>query len=308
MTSTGTTTTDDKGNTVLLVEDAKTHIEVSKVDIADGEELEGATIQILKELEAGEEETEGKTYIEENGRKYEVVEEWVSSKDAHVVEGLLTGTEYVLREEVAPNGYLIAADTTFTIDETGKVTSTGTTTKDDKGNTVLLVEDLMKRVSATIRKVWNDDGNRDGLRPAAITVNLMANGAKKTSVTLNAANRWTATVANLPAVDGECKDIAYTWEEPAAGAGYTLSGKTVSGTLTTLTNHHGPEETGISASSIMTAGIRQTLRHPARSSFRPSAFSRADGFRSIASSRKISAIYSDSVTRSGARPRQSSQP
>ena len=58
---------DENGNTVLLVEDAKTHVEISKVDVADGEELEGATIQIL--------DSEGN-----------VVDEWVSSKDeTHVV-------------------------------------------------------------------------------------------------------------------------------------------------------------------------------------------------------------------------------
>ena len=91
VTSTGTTTTDENGNTVMLVEDAKTHVEISKVDVADGAELEGATIQILRELGEGEQKAEGKTYVEENNKTYEVVEEWVSEKDkTHVVEGLLT--------------------------------------------------------------------------------------------------------------------------------------------------------------------------------------------------------------------------
>ena len=48
---------------MLLVEDAKTRISVSKVDIADGEELEGAHIQI----------------IDKDGN---VVEEWDSTKEA----------------------------------------------------------------------------------------------------------------------------------------------------------------------------------------------------------------------------------
>ena len=47
-----------------------------------------------------------------------------------------TGTEYTLKETAAPEGYTVAADTTFTIDETGKITSSGTVTEDG----VLLVE------------------------------------------------------------------------------------------------------------------------------------------------------------------------
>lgn len=42
---------------------------------------------------------------------------------------------------MAPKSYTIAAETTFTIDEDGKATSTGTTTTDGNGNTILLVED-----------------------------------------------------------------------------------------------------------------------------------------------------------------------
>ena len=138
VTSTGTVTEDG----ILLVEDAKTHIEVSKVDIADGEELPGATIQILREVKDGEEKDNSKVYVEIEGKTYEVVDEWISEKDStHVIEGLLTNTEYILRETVAPNGYDIATDTTFTIDELGNVTSTGSVTEDG----ILLVEDAMFR-------------------------------------------------------------------------------------------------------------------------------------------------------------------
>jgi hypothetical protein len=282
VTSTGSKTTDQDGNTVLLVEDAKTHVEVSKVDVADGKELEGATIQILKELKEGEEETEGKTYIEENGKKYEVVEEWVSEKEAHVIEGLLTNTEYILREEVAPNGYLIAAETTFTVNTDGTITASGSKTTDKDGNEILLVEDTMKKVSATVRKVWDDDGNRDGLRPASITVNLLANGEKKTSVVLNEANHWTATVKNLPAVDGECKDIAYVWEEPAAGIGYKLTGNVVTGdktvgTLTTLTNSREADKVPVSVRKVWTDDNDAAKKRPASIEVQLYADGKAEG-------------------------------
>ena len=87
-------------NGVLLVEDAKTSVKVSKVDIADGKELEGATIQIL----------------DKTGN---VVEKWVSGKTAHEITGLKTGEEYTLRETVTTEGYTGPTDTNVTSDEMG---------------------------------------------------------------------------------------------------------------------------------------------------------------------------------------------
>ncbi|MBQ1312384.1 MAG: LPXTG cell wall anchor domain-containing protein, partial [Blautia sp.] len=129
VTSTGTVT--EEG--VLLVEDEKTHISVKKVDVADGEELEGAHIQII--------DSEGN-----------VVEEWDSTTEAHTVEGLKTGESYTLRETVAPEGYTITTDTTFIIDETGKVTSTGTVTEEG----ILLVEDAKAGGSLLVTKKLTD--------------------------------------------------------------------------------------------------------------------------------------------------------
>ena len=134
---------DEKGNVkssgtvsedgTLLVEDDKTSIKVSKVDIADGKELEGATIQI----------------IDKNGK---VVEEWTSGKEAHEIRGLKTGEEYTLREKVAPEGYTVTTDTKFTIDEKGNVKSSGTVSKDG----TLLVEDA--KTSIKVSKVDIADG------------------------------------------------------------------------------------------------------------------------------------------------------
>ena len=105
---------------VLLVEDKKTSVKVSKVDIADGKELEGAHIQIL----------------DKDGN---VVEEWISTKEAHEITGLKTGETYTLRETVAPDGYDLTTDTTFVLKEDGTVDAAQTTTTTKDG--VLLVED-----------------------------------------------------------------------------------------------------------------------------------------------------------------------
>ena len=76
----------------------------SKQDITTGEELPGATLQI----------------IDEDGN---VVEEWVSTDEAHFIEGkLIAGKEYTLRETIAPDGYEIANEIRFTVNEDGSVT------------------------------------------------------------------------------------------------------------------------------------------------------------------------------------------
>ena len=115
-----TTTVSDNGT--LLVEDSRTSIKISKVDVADGKELEGAHIQLLDE--------------DEN-----IIEQWDSTKEAHVVEGLKTGKKYTLRETVAPTGYELTTDTTFVLKEDGTVDTENTTTVSKDG--VLLVQDKL---------------------------------------------------------------------------------------------------------------------------------------------------------------------
>ena len=117
-----TTTTTISDNGTLLVEDSRTSVKVSKVDISDGEELEGAHIQI----------------IDQDGN---VVDEWDSTKEAHVTEKLKTGKIYTLRETVAPDGYLLTSDTTFVLKEDGTVDAEKTTAVSKDG--VLLVQDKL---------------------------------------------------------------------------------------------------------------------------------------------------------------------
>ncbi|MBR4206466.1 MAG: hypothetical protein IKQ92_13420, partial [Clostridia bacterium] len=114
----------------LLMIDVKTLVKVSVTDIADGAELEGATIQVL----------------DKDGN---VVEEWVSSDEAHEIKGLKTGVEYTLEETVAPDGYTVASQTKFSLDETGKVTSTGTVTEDG----VMLVENAKTGVKVSVTDI-----------------------------------------------------------------------------------------------------------------------------------------------------------
>ena len=50
-----------------------------------------------------------------------MVEEWISTKEPYRIEYLQPGKTYVLHEEAAPEGFLIAEDVEFTVEETGEV-------------------------------------------------------------------------------------------------------------------------------------------------------------------------------------------
>lgn len=94
----------DNGDPLINMVDDTTKVQISKQDITTGEELPGATLQI----------------IDEDGN---VVEEWVSTNEPHMIEGkLIASKEYTLKEIIAPEGYEIANEIKFTVNEDGSVT------------------------------------------------------------------------------------------------------------------------------------------------------------------------------------------
>ena len=94
---------DGKVQTVVM-KDATTKIHVSKTDITGDKELGGAEL-VLKDA---------------NG---DVIDSWISVEgETHVIEGILiAGETYILHEEQSPDGYVIASDVTFIVNEDGKV-------------------------------------------------------------------------------------------------------------------------------------------------------------------------------------------
>ncbi|MGN0502671.1 MAG: SpaA isopeptide-forming pilin-related protein, partial [Ruminococcus sp.] len=68
---------------IVIMQDDTTKVKISKQDITTGEELPGATLQI----------------IDENGN---IVEEWISTNEPHIIEGkLIAGKKYTLHETYA---------------------------------------------------------------------------------------------------------------------------------------------------------------------------------------------------------------
>lgn len=71
-------------------------VKVSKTDLTNGEELEGAELEI--------------TDVEGN-----VIENWTSTKEPHIVNGLEEAKTYTLTEKTAPYGYEMTESITFTV-------------------------------------------------------------------------------------------------------------------------------------------------------------------------------------------------
>ena len=73
------------------------------------------------------------------------------------------------------------------------------------------------------QKYWYDADDAAGLRPASITVNLLANGEVVDSVEVTAADGWAWSFEGLPIYDGGNKQVAYTMEEAEVPAGYRVT-------------------------------------------------------------------------------------
>ena len=90
---------EDGSITEVEMEDEYSRTEISKTDSTTGEELKGAKLQIL--------DAEGT-----------VRDEWITNGEPHRIEKLPVHEELILREIAAPEGYALAEDVTFTLEDT----------------------------------------------------------------------------------------------------------------------------------------------------------------------------------------------
>ena len=83
-------------------ENVPTVFEFTKTSLTDGREVEGAKLQVTDE--------EGN-----------LVDEWVSGKEPHIIKELTVGREYTMTETQPADGYVTAESITFTVGNTGEV-------------------------------------------------------------------------------------------------------------------------------------------------------------------------------------------
>lgn len=85
----------------------------------------------------------------------------------------------------------------------------------------------------TVKKVWDDKENKDGLRPDKVTVRLLADGQEVAVKEITATDNWQASFTDLPVYKAG-KKITYTiTEDPVAGYTSNIDGFMV-------TNRHRP--------------------------------------------------------------------
>lgn len=88
----------------------------------------------------------------------------------------------------------------------------------------------------TIQKIWDDEDDKDKIRPESITVELYANEEVYETITLTGQDRWICSFTGLPLEDDDGNKIEYTIQEEAVkGYQTTIDGYTI-------TNQHKPEE------------------------------------------------------------------
>ena len=150
-----------------------------------------------------------------------------ASGNGHI--GNLLRDDYTITEVTAPAGYQL------------NTTPIKVTADDLNNNAKAVVKNAVntKLISVSGEKKWDDSNDQDGKRPAAITVDLLADGVKIQSKTVTAADGWKYSFGNLPESKGG-KKIAYTVaEEPVDGYTSAVDGSNI-------TNTHKVEKTSVS--------------------------------------------------------------
>ena len=104
------------------------------------------------------------------------------------------------------------------------------------------------KTNINVTKVWNDDNNRDGIRPIKVIVNLLANGVTYQTIELNESNKWNYYFTNLN-VYKDGKKIKYNFSEEVNDK-YTVSYTNSTTENFTITNTHIPEKTSVNVTKV----------------------------------------------------------
>ena len=148
----------------------------------------------------------------------------LSHGESVTLSGIPLGTSYTVTERAAQDMRVSSTGSEGTIKGTGHMAAFVNTMT--QAYTDLIV-----------RKAWNDANDAQKLRPQSVTVDVTRNGQTITTLTLNAANRWTQTLTQLPMVDDNGEAYDYDVVENDVPEGYTASVVTRGTTFTVINTH-----------------------------------------------------------------------
>ncbi len=173
----------------LLFGNNSTWVEVSKKDITDGAEISGASLEVRDE-------------------KGEIVDQWVSGEQPHVIRGLEKGKTYTLTEMQVPKGYAHAETITFTVKDTGEVQR---------------VEMQDARIQGQLLLEKTDKKTGEALEGAVFELLTEAGERIEELVTDKQGTAKSGLLETGIFENGSCKEeITYVLQEVKAPAGYLL--------------------------------------------------------------------------------------
>ncbi len=176
------------------------------------------------------------------------------SNGAIQVKGLTGGTMYRFVEVSHANGYPhVAVDEAYPNDanHTTSANSEAVTVTSQGSGQVITMYNQKAKVDVSGVKTWDDDNDRDGARPASITVNLLRDGTPIDSktVTPDASGTWAYSFSGLAqydSVDGH--EFSYRITENAVADYATV----INGY--DITNSHTPGKTSVTATKAWDDG------------------------------------------------------
>ena len=148
----------------------------------------------------------------------------LSHGESVTLSGIPLGTSYTVTERAAQDMRVSSTGSE------GAITGTG--------HMAAFVNTMTQAYTDLIvRKAWNDANDAQKLRPQSVTVDVTRNGQTITTLTLNAANRWTQTLTQLPMLDDNGEAYDYDVVENDVPEGYTASVVTRGTTFTVINTH-----------------------------------------------------------------------
>lgn len=148
----------------------------------------------------------------------------LSHGESVTLSGIPLGTSYTVTERAAQDMRVSSTGSEGAIKGTGHMAAFVNTMTQAYTNLI-------------VRKAWNDANDAQKLRPQSVTVDVTRNGQTITTLTLNAANRWTQTLTQLPMVDDNGEAYDYDVVENDVPEGYTASVVTRGTTFTVINTH-----------------------------------------------------------------------
>ena len=154
-----------------------------------------------------------------------------------------TPIQWSVEESPVPEGYY---DSVASAGNTWRITNTH----------------VPSNVTVTATKSWNDDDDRDRLRPASVTFSLLSNNVAVATAELSADNGWTNVWTGLSERSAGTP-IQWSVEESPVPEGYTPSVVTNGLYDFTVVNTHAPSNVTITVTKVWSDADNQDGRRPA---------------------------------------------